>query len=178
RQQTPDVNQAYTDRYNAQKVKDLVSSRDNPNKVDINMVPVVAAEVAKIAQGGAPQHEELSQITPSDASTIMARTKQFLTSNPSAGEQGAFLKAYQEYANTIQTHANSVIQNSVGKKLEAMRSRLDPDDYARLKRDNVDNPYGPDNQEPMINVKLPDGRTGTIPQSNLDAAMKMGATKI
>lgn len=126
--QLPDVKQAYTDRYNAQKVLDLVGQGD-PNKLNPNMVQLVSGEIAKIAQGGVPQTEELKNITPQDANMLLARTKQYLTNHPQASQQGAFINVFKDYANTIQGNANKVIGTNMGQLGDSYKDHLKDSDY-------------------------------------------------
>lgn len=160
--QLPDVKQAYTDRYNAQKVLDLVGSGD-PNKLNPNMVQLVSGEVAKIAQGGVPQSEELKNITPQDAQMILARTKQYITAHPEASNQGAFVNVFKDYANTIQGGANKVIKDNIGKLGESYKEHLKPDDYQQFENLYVNgSPYSlKQTHEAVNNASQPDKQTSS-----------------
>lgn len=140
--QLPDVKQAYLDRYNSQKVIDLISSKKDPNKIDYNMVPIISGEIGKIATGGVPTHEELKMITPQDANMIMARTKQYLSSHPEASQQGAFLNVFKDYAGTIQSGANKVIGANIGQLYDSYKDHLKPSDATTFENTFIKgNPY-------------------------------------
>lgn len=140
--QLPDVKQAYLDRYNSQKVIDLISSKKDPNKIDYNMVPIISGEIGKIATGGVPTHEELKMITPQDANMIMARTKQYLTSHPEASQQGAFLNVFKDYAGTIQSGANKVIGANIGQLYDSYKDHLKDSDAKNFENTFIKgNPY-------------------------------------
>lgn len=140
--QLPDVKQAYMDRYNTQKILDLIGDKD-PNKLNPNMVQLLSSEVGKVATGGVPTEETLKNLSPSDAKMIMARTKQYLTSNPQAGEQGAFVEVFKDYAKTLQHGANKVIDSNMGKLGKAYEPWVNKGDYANFQKTFVKgNPYG------------------------------------
>jgi hypothetical protein len=137
--QLPDVKQAYTDRYNSQKVLDLVA----PNgKADVNMVPMIASEIGKIASGGVPQHEELQAITPQDAKMIQARVQQYITSNPQTSGQDAFMKVFRNYSTTIQNGAQKVINKNVGQLENMYANKVKPSDINNFRNTFV-NPENP-----------------------------------
>ncbi len=174
--QLPDVKQAYTDRYNTQKILDLVGSGD-PNKLNPNMVQLLSSEVGKVATGAAPTEETLKNLTPQDAKMIQARTQQYLTSHPEAGQQGAFVSVFKDYAKTIQEGANKVIDSNMGKLGSSYKQHIDPDDYSNFQKNYVKGTVPPA-EAGTVNVRLPDGRTGTIPKSNLEKALSMGAKQL
>lgn len=146
--QLPDVKQAYTDRYNAQKILDLVKSKKDPNQLDPQMVNLVIGETAKIAQGGAPTEETMSNLSPKDAQVLLARAKQYWSNHPEAGEQGAFIKVYNEYAQALQDNANKVINANLGKLGEMYRDKIKPGDYENYQKHIVNgNPFAESNTD-------------------------------
>lgn len=142
--QLPDVKQAYLDRYNTQKIKDLIGTGD-PNKLPKGMVGLLIGEVGKVAQGQAPTEETLKTLSPHDAKLIMAGYKEYLTSHPQASEQGAFVNVFKNYANTLQAGANKVINSNIGKLGEMYKEHIKPSDYQKYQDTLVNgNPYAQD----------------------------------
>lgn len=139
--QLPDVKQAYTDRYNTQKILDLIGGGD-PNKLNPNMVQLLSSEVGKVATGAAPTEETLKNLTPQDAQMILARTKQYLSSNPKSSEQGAFVNVFKDYAKTIQDGASKVIDSNMGKLGSSYQPHVSSGDYKNFVDNYIKgNPY-------------------------------------
>lgn len=142
--QLPDVKQAYLDRYNTQKILDLIGTKD-PDKINPNMVNLLVSEVGKVAQGASPTEETLKNLTPNDAKMILAKTQQYLTSNPQAGKQGAFVEVFKDYAKTLQLGANKVIDSNMGKLGKAYEPWVSKGDFKNFQDTYVrGNPLQPD----------------------------------
>ena len=128
---TPDVKQAYLDKYASEKMNGLIG--DDPNNVSPTMVRLAASEMAKIATGGVPTMDELKHLTPNSIPGTLAETAQVFLNHPTPANQGAFVKQMQDYANHIGGHAKSIINDRVGRVVDLQSKAMGPDHYANFK---------------------------------------------
>lgn len=129
----PAAAQAERDIYAAQKAKTLANMYGDPNKLSPAQVQLLAGEIAKIAQGGAPTMHELEGLTPQTLQTKFAGIVQKLTNSPSPANAAEFVKQYQDYADGVTKDAQKVIEDKYGRVIESNRKRLGEDNYGTLK---------------------------------------------
>lgn len=175
--QTPDVKQAYLDSYSASKALTLLNKYPDLNKVSNEQAGLITAEVAKIAQGGVPQMEELKALKPGALPQWFAKQASKLTNDPTPANAGAFLKQYKDYLVDLKTNAMNVVNDKVGRVLDVNQTKMNPDTY-KLYKDKYlkpleDQPAQSSNNE-MVNVISPDGQPGQIPKANLNKALSRG----
>lgn len=128
----PAVKQAETDIYNAEKANALANLYGDPNKLSPQMTKLLVSEVGKIAQGGAPTMHELEGLTPNTLNTVLASGWSKLTNAPTPANAGAFVKQYQDYANTLEKGAQNTIMSKYGRVLNTHKDHLSEGDYKKL----------------------------------------------
>jgi hypothetical protein len=199
--QSPDATQALKDIYASKKVNTLVDqAKDKKGKVDPNLlnmtqVRLVAGEVGKIATGGAPTLDELHGLTPSAVPQWLSELAEKANNQPTPANAGKFVRGLQRYANSVAEDGRKLVADRSSRIIEQRRSDLGDENYNRYKSglndfinegvNAFDKPKaksaapktttGSGGSGDVVDVQLPDGRTGTIPRSNLDAAVAKGA---
>lgn len=140
----PAVSQAQTDLYSAKKINTLVGQYGDANQMPPAQVNLLAGEVAKMANGGAPTLEVLREIRPDTIRGSLAESAQKVMNEPTPANQGAFVKQLQAYSNGISDDARGVIKDKVGRVLDARQRTLNPVDHAKLKSGYLDPLMNPD----------------------------------
>jgi hypothetical protein len=128
----PAVGQAETNILNAQKAKSLANLYGDPNKLSPQMAQLVYAEVAKIAQGGAPTHAELEGLNPGALQGKLAGVYQKLSNDPSPANAGNFIKQYTDYADSLAKDSQKVIEDKYGRIITPRKNQLSDQQYQDL----------------------------------------------
>ena len=128
------------DLYNIKKAKGLINQYKDPNSISGTELALLAAEIGKIAQGGAPQREELKALTPDTLATKFGGTVSKFTSNPTGANAGEFIKRYDNYLNTLQKEAKNTISEKYGRVGDMMHTQMGEDKYQNYKKVYLD-PY-------------------------------------
>lgn len=142
----PAAAQAEKDIYAADKAKSLVNMYGDPNKLSMPQVHLLAAEIGKIAAGGATTQSELQAITPDTLKGRMSKYVSNLTNNPTPANAGAFVKQFQDYSEALTKDAQKVIQDKYGRIIESRKGQLGDTNYKAL-QDNYINRFK-NNQAP------------------------------
>ncbi len=130
----PAAAQAERDIYAASKANSLANLYGNPDKLSPQMVQMLASELAKIAQGGAPTMHELEGLTPNTLASKFASVVQPLINHPTPANAGKFIKQYQDYANALTKDAQKVIKDKYGRVIESAKKQVGPENYDTLQR--------------------------------------------
>ena len=133
----PAAAQAERDIYASQKAKTLANMYGDPDKLSMPQVQLLASEIAKIAQGGAPSMHELDGLTPSTLMGKLSTVASSLINSPTAAHAADFVKQYQDYADGVTKDAQKVIEDKYGRVIETNRGRLGEDNYQRLQDNYV-----------------------------------------
>lgn len=175
RANTPDVKQAYLDRYNASKGLEAFSRYKNLNDVPKNIATLVSGEVGKIATGGVPTHEAMKAL---DKNTLQSKFAEYLegaTGKIKPAKLGSFLNAYTNYLHDLQGNANKLILQKQGRIING----LQPGDVSDQKLQYLQQEYLKDPLETthsagsdMVSVTSPEGVVGSIPRANLKKAIE------
>lgn len=129
----PAVQQAERDLYSSDKVKSLVKQGGgDPNNLNPQFVKLLVSEVGKIAQGGSPTTHELEGLTPATLNGVLADVWQKFSNKPTPANAGAFIKQYQQYADTVSGDAQKLITDRYSRVLGPRKKLLHPDDYKTL----------------------------------------------
>lgn len=130
---SPAVSQAEKDIYASQKANSLINSMGgDPNKLNPQQVQLLVNEVGKIASGGQSSQAELNILSPNTLRGQFANEWQKLSNSPSPANAGAFIKQYQNYANTITKDAQGVIKDRYGRIIGSRASQFTPDQLGSL----------------------------------------------
>lgn len=135
---SPAVSQAEKDIYASQKANSLVNSMGgDPNKLNPQQVALLVNEVGKIASGGQSSQSELNVLRPDTLRGEMAGVWQKLSNAPSPANAGAFVKQYQNYANTITNDAKKVVKDRYGRIINSRASQFNPDQLDQLNQNYI-----------------------------------------
>ena len=134
----PVVAQAEKDIYAAQKANSLANLYGDPNKLSSQQVATLRNEIAKIAVGGVSSQHELNALDPKALQGQLAGVWSRFSNTPTPANAGAFIKQYQEYANTITKDAQKVIEDKYGRVIESRKKSLGEDNYNTLKHNYID----------------------------------------
>lgn len=134
----PAAAQAEKDLYAAKKVDSMVNLYSNPDKLNPQQVQLLASEVGKIASGGVPTTHELQGLNPATIPSGLASLSQTVLNKPSAANAGAFVKAMQDYTNSLKKDAQKVISEKYGRIIESNRKQLGEENYNSLKSNYLD----------------------------------------
>lgn len=129
---SPAVGQAEKDLYAVDKVNSMVNLYGDPNKLNPQQVQLLASEVAKIASGGVPTEHELQGLNPSTIPSSLAGLAQKLTNSPTPARAGEFVKAMQDYTNSLQKDAQKVIQDKYGRVIDSSKKQIGDSNYQTL----------------------------------------------
>ena len=174
--QTPDVKQAYLDSYSASKALTLLDKYPDLNKMSNPQVSLIAAEVAKIAQGGVPGMDELRALKPDALPQWFSKVSSKLINAPTAANAGAFLKQYKDYVTDLKKNSKDIINDKIGRVVDVNESKMNPG-TAKLYKEKYLKPLEGDSsasKEEMVNVISPEGQVGQIPRKNLEKAKSRG----
>ncbi len=138
----PEVSQALKDRYSASKALSLINKGD-PDKMTPQQVSLLVSEVSKIATGGVPTSAEMQALDPHTLASKFAGISQKLMNEPTAANAGAFVKQYKSYLDDLNSNANGVIKNKLGRVIDSRKAMLGPDYHETLKQQYLDNPELP-----------------------------------
>ena len=125
----PAVQQAERDLYSIQKANTLVANYGNPNNMTPEGFNLMKADIARIAQGAAPTQDELKGLDPKTFTGALARAWTSVSSNTTPANMGAFVKEYQNYANSVGKDARAIVTDRYGRILGPAKRHLDPDDF-------------------------------------------------
>jgi hypothetical protein len=178
---SPDVRQAEVDLYNAQKAKSLSNLYGDPNKLSPQMTQLFTQEVAKIAQGGVPTHDEMKALTPNTLQGQLAGVYGKLMNDPTPANAGAFINQYQQYADEVSKNAQNAITNRYGRVINSKKSQFN-DDQNQYLQDNYINRFKPtDNYTPSPGSHPQDKDMMNWAQQNInnpDPATKQAAMQV
>lgn len=130
----PAVQQAEKDIYASSKVNSLANLYGDPNNLNPQMVKMLVAEVGKIASGGQASEAELNYITPNTLSGKLAGVWQQLSNSPSPANAAAFIKQYQDYANSLTKDAQAVIKDKYGRIIDSRANMLGSENVDTLNK--------------------------------------------
>jgi hypothetical protein len=176
----PAAAQAEKDIYAAQKINSMVNLYGDPNKLNPTQVQLLATEVAKIASGGVPTTHELQGLNPSTISSSLASLAEKVANKPESAKAGEFVKAMQDYTNSLTKDAKAVIQDRYGRVIETNRNRIGNDNYNTLQTNYVRRFDAKNEQKQESNkIKVSNGKeTLMIDPSDLDHAKADGYAKV
>lgn len=137
----PEVGQALKDRYAASKALTLINRYPDTDKMEPAQVKLLVAEVAKIAQGGAPTMGEMEALTPNTLSSKLSSVYQKLMNEPTPANAGKFIDKYKDYLNDLNTNAQNVVKEKFGRVIETRKKDLGDDNYNNLKEQYL-TPFG------------------------------------
>ena len=169
---SPAVSQAEKDLYASQKAQTLTKMFGDPNNMSPQMTALFTQEVAKIAQGGVPTHDEMAMLTPNALQGKLASVWSKLSNNPTPANAGAFIKQYQDYAQGVAQDAQKVIEDRYGRVINTKKSQFNDDQNQYLK-DNYLNRFKSAAQG-TVRMFDPQGNLREIPSDMVDAALKNG----
>ena len=175
---TPDVQQAYKDRYAASKALHLFEKYPDLNNVPEKLKNLVVEEIGKIASGGKPTSEEFKALNTETARSKFANWISTLKGSPSPAKLGAFLKDYKDYTETLHNNANNLIDANVGRIGRLMRNNMGEKNYQNFVREYVtqDDPYA--KQEKAISPEVADyAKTHNLTPEQAQAIFEMRAKK-
>lgn len=138
--QTPDVIQAYKDRYAAEKGTMLLNQFPNKDAIPQSMVDTFMQEVDKVASGGVPTEGALGRVTPNGWAQKLSKAWSNLTNEPQPANAGKYLDLYQNYLQEMAGHAKDVIKNSIGKHIELNKTGMGDAQYKAF-QDNYIKPF-------------------------------------
>lgn len=177
---SPAAAQAEKDIYAAQKVNSMVNLYGDPNKLNPSQVQLLATEVAKIASGGVPSTHELQGLNPSTISSSLASLAQKVMNKPEGANAGEFVKAMQDYTNSLTKDAKEVIKDRYGRIIETNRNRLGDDNYNTLQSNYIKRFDNQAKQAPQSNkIKVSNGKeTLMIDPNDIDHAKADGYEQV
>ena len=105
----------------------LINEKANPDEITNSMIPLLAAEAAKVTSGKAPTEEEMRHMTPENRNAASARMLSWITGNPEAANQGEYIEQMNKYLNDLKINSMEAIQAHNRSALDAgIRAGMSP----------------------------------------------------
>lgn len=128
----PAVQKAENDIYSAKKANSLAALYPDPNKMPKQMVNLYVEELGKIAQGGSATEGTLQGLTPDTLNGALKSAYSKLKNEPTGANAGAFIKQYQDYANSVAGDAKDTLKQNYQGIIESKKPWLTPGSYNTL----------------------------------------------
>lgn len=177
----------------ADRLKTLIGSFKEGNLPKAQTEELALGLSSMLAPGGGGSREQVAALVPKSAIGDASALASYLGNEPNGANQQEFVKMME---GTIERE-RQVSMDQLN-KIRAGRlaghdwlKKVAPEQYNQILRNKEMDPSkvvrgqyvddkkaSPDSGGDAVHVRLPDGRTGTIPRSNLGAAQKMGASII
>ncbi len=174
----------------AERLQTLIHSFQSGNDLPKAQMEELALGLSNmLAPGGGGSREQVAALVPHSALGDTNKMISYLSNQPRGAGQGGFV---DQIAHTIDREAatandqlNTIRASRVG--AHSTLRQMAPDAFNRQLRSykmdpaNIDengNYKVPAGDGDSVNIKLPDGRTGTIPKANLQKAISQGAKEI
>lgn len=182
----PDYTTAKNNLLAVKNAQSLINEKSDPNEITNSMIPLLAAEAAKVTSGKAPTETELKEMTPQNRNAATAKMLSWITGQPEAANQGEFVEQMNNYLEDLKKNSVEVMQghhnaaaargNTYGwsketeAKFKAANEKLIRDLSETKKHGQKSSGI------PSGNVKVigPNGQVGHIPRSQLQDALKQG----
>jgi hypothetical protein len=171
RMTNPAVMQAEKDIYAAKKAQTIQDTMGggSANNMSPQATGLLTEEIAKIASGGIPQHEEMAMLNPGALQGKLAGVWSKLSNEPTPANAGAFIKQYQDYAKGVQNDAQKVITNHYNRVINTRAGLMSPT-QADLLRDQYSNRFK--NEAAESNQAAPTQGYSQAQEAGIAAVMK------
>lgn len=128
--------QASRDVLSADKALTMVQNKD-PNTLTVQDLRVLMGEISKIATGGVPTEHGTQDLMPNNLQMKYAEIENFLTSNPTNAEAGAYIQRNMKYLQDMRSVAHQTLSDYRSNIAKGFKNRVRPEDY-----DEAINDYG------------------------------------
>lgn len=113
---------------NQLRISQALSLAERGDNLSPQELQLLASEIARVAQGGAPTISGIKEVTPVTLRTKLSKVSSFLMNRPSPAKANEFIKRNIQYLKEMQENSNNVIHEYQGRTAAAYLKRLNPED--------------------------------------------------
>lgn len=168
----------------AEKIQTMLAGR-NPNDLDSREIAELARQLDTILSNGSPTISGMKKLIPDSARGSLAKLEEYLTNTRQGSQMGSFVEQMLHTVDREKNLSSEQVQRTQSRLLAGNSdlAKKDPQRWNLLLKahglpDSVIDFDKKDQQSDEVQVKLPDGRIGMIPRSNLAKAKAMGAVEV